>query len=713
MSILHVSLLGGMLLVSIPVLIHLFNRVRGQRIRFPAIRLVDESPPPKQRRRRFEDIPLMLLRVMAVILLTLWISRPYRTVTDANVGRGTEPEASVIILDNSASMDFREGGESRFDHAKSLAKSMVSSLKPEDQAVILPLVNRENDPESLSQSRNDLQNQLEKIRLEFAGMDPFARIEKAMALLDKSELEVKAVYFFTDLQAATWEIPPVAGSPAEGVPGLKLIDVRRTADSSNRAIVAAHPVSEASGQSSVAVAEARIANFSESGASEIEFELKSGNQSVLRGAIEASAGTTATARLSYDASSLKSDVPSWVEIEPDRLPADDRRYLVLSPLRKLNLLIVDGDPQALDARSESYYLRQALHPNPAAESRFQFQVVSAGQLPELGPGIDAVFLLNVRELPRESVGRLIQWTKDGGSVFMSVGDLIDPDRYNEEFGELLPLRIRGIRALGDEAVFAQGGDDRRERIERFASGHPVFRPFTALEKGGFGSAKFQAYALGESGGGEAISLMWMGSGAPMLVERKTGKGRTVIWMSSIDRDWSDLVFKPVFLPLMNRLTEYLCGALGDTIPLDVSASRPVELVPPPGAGTATLETPDGRVIPLEIAADGSDRPVRITDTWERGGYTVVWGSGARSGERVRFAVNIDPREADLRPLDTASIEQLSRRFQLAAVGGPSGTEITGASFSLNRREELYRPLILAIVLILLLESGLALAVRRR
>ncbi len=713
MSLLHASLLGGFLLAAAPVLIHLFNRVRGQRFRFPAIRLVDESPPPTQRRRRIEDLPLMVLRILAVILITLWISRPYRNVKDSSVGRGTEPEASVIIVDNSASMDYREGSEARFNHARSLARGLLSNLKPEDQAIVIPLISRKEDPATFSQSRNELIAGLDQFQIEWAAVDPFARIEKAVAMLDKSELKLRSVYFFTDMQASTWEIPPSTGTPPAGTPGLKLIDVRRSAETSNHAVVSAQAVSEASGQSSVAVAEARVANYTDSGSGEIEFELRSGNQSILRGAVQAPAGTTATARLSYDASGLKGDAPSWIQLAEDRLPADDRRYLVLNPLRKLNLLFVDGDPQALDFRSESYYARQALHPNPAAESRFQYQVVSAGQLPELGTGIDAIFLLNVRELPKESIERLNHWVEDGGSLFMSVGDQIDPDRYNEEFGRILPLRIRGIRALGEDAVFAQGTDDRRERLSRFATGHPVFRPFTALEGGGFSSAKFLAYALGEPGGGEPVPLMWLGSGAPMLIERKIGKGRSMIWMSSLDRDWSDLVFKPVFLPLMHRLTEYLCGALGDTLPLDVPASKPVELVAPPSVTQATLLTPDGRSSPLSISAEGSDRPVRITDTWERGIYTVVWGGGSRAGERVRFAVNIDAREADLRPLDETALEQLSHRYLLAAVGGPSGTEITGASFSLSRREEFYRPFILALAMVLLVESVLALAVKRK
>ncbi|MCW5829255.1 MAG: BatA and WFA domain-containing protein [Deltaproteobacteria bacterium] len=712
MSLLHISLLGGLLLAAVPLLIHLFNRVRGQRVRFPAIRLVDESPPPTQRRRRLEDVLLMLLRMLAIILLTFWIARPYRTIKDTSVGRGMEPEAVAIIVDNSASMDYRESSGPRFDHALSLARALVTSLKPEDQAVVIPLVSRDEDPENLIQSQKELLQSLDRIRIEWAAPDPLARVEKAAVLLEKSPLELKSVYFFTDMQSAAWQLAPGQGSPPPGAPALKLIDVRASGSTDNRAIVSAQAVSEASGQSSVATAEARVANLMESGSGDIEFELRTARRSILRGAVQAPAGAVATARISYDASELTSGEVSWLELEADRLPADNRRYLVLNPLRKLKLLIVDGDQQALDSRAESYYVRQALHPNPAAETRFQYRVIPAGELPPLDNDIDAVMLMNVRELPSDSVSRLARWIEEGGSLFISLGDQIDPDRYNEQMGRVLPIRLRGIRAIGEDAVFAQGSDDRRERLSRFATGHPVFRPFTALEGGGFSSVRFTAYGLGEPGGGDAAALMWLGSGAPMLVERQLGQGRSLVWMSSLDRDWSDLVFKPVFLPLIHRITEYLCGALGDTLPLDVPASRPVELMAPPGAKTATVETPDGRQLPVEIADSDGDRPLRITDTWERGIYTVAWGGGARAGERIRFAVNIDPVEADLKPLDETQLEQLSRRYPLSAVGGPSGEIITGASFSLSRREEFYRTFILALALALLAESVLTVRARK-
>src|SRR5207245_476309 len=38
---------------------------------------------------------------------------------------------------------------------------------------------------------------------------------------------------------------------------------------------------------------------------------------------------------------------------------------------------------------------------------------------------------------------------------------------------------------------------------------------------------------------------------------KVGMGRVVVWTSSLDDSWNDLVLKPVYLPLVQRLVRYL------------------------------------------------------------------------------------------------------------------------------------------------------------
>src|SRR5207247_3421016 len=46
-------------------------------------------------------------------------------------------------------------------------------------------------------------------------------------------------------------------------------------------------------------------------------------------------------------------------------------------------------------------------------------------------------------------------------------------------------------------------------------------------------------------------------GAVALAERRTGAGRVIISTSTLDDSWTDLPVKPVYLPLVHQLAQYL------------------------------------------------------------------------------------------------------------------------------------------------------------
>ena len=64
------------------------------------------------------------------------------------------PQATVFLVDNSLSMQYRDGQETRLQRAKTLASRLVQGLALQDSAVVLPLLIPEeaaNAPVSLSQ----------------------------------------------------------------------------------------------------------------------------------------------------------------------------------------------------------------------------------------------------------------------------------------------------------------------------------------------------------------------------------------------------------------------------------------------------------------------------------------------------------------------------------------------------------------------------------
>jgi hypothetical protein len=175
--------------------------------------------------------------------------------------------------------------------------------------------------------------------------------------------------------------------------------------------------------------------------------------------------------------------------------------------------------------------------------------------------------------------------------------------------------------------------------------HPVFEIFKAPRSGDFsGTRVFRYRTLDTTAPGtEARVLARFDDGGVAAAEARIGTGRVIAWTSTLDDSWNDLALKPVFLPLVHQTMRYLARyeepaawySVGQA--LDVStrgASR----------GDRVALTPTGRRIPL----GGAGAP-RFIELDEQGFYEIRGRDSARPQAVV--AVNLDPAESDLTPMD--------------------------------------------------------------
>src|SRR5690606_1529268 len=66
---------GALLALAIPLLIHLARRDQQRPTVFAALRWLRERPKPRKR-IRFDEWPLLLVRLLLLALLALWLARP-------------------------------------------------------------------------------------------------------------------------------------------------------------------------------------------------------------------------------------------------------------------------------------------------------------------------------------------------------------------------------------------------------------------------------------------------------------------------------------------------------------------------------------------------------------------------------------------------------------------------------------------------------------
>ena len=81
----------------------------------------------------------------------------------------------------------------------------------------------------------------------------------------------------------------------------------------------------------------------------------------------------------------------------------------------------------------------------------------------------------------------------------------------------------------------------------------MFELFRGPHSGDFSSARFFRYRKLDAKEGV---LSRFDDGAVALAGRSVGKGRVVVWTSSIDTAWNDLALQPVFLPFLHQLARH-------------------------------------------------------------------------------------------------------------------------------------------------------------
>jgi hypothetical protein len=245
--------------------------------------------------------------------------------------------------------------------------------------------------------------------------------------------------------------------------------------------------------------------------------------------------------------------------------------------------------------------------------------------------------------------------------------------------------------------------------------HPVFAPFRAGRGGDFAAARIFRYRELRPGDGATV-LARHGDGSVALAELTAGRGRVLVWASALDNRWSDLPVQPVFLPLVHELARYASGQPPATPALVVGQAVDVAsyaaLLGGAAAESAAVGGAPGQWLAIAPSGDrvrlGGDSALALAPR-EAGFYQLRALSGDTRPQPL--AVNVDPAESDLAPLDDAA-------FVVAT--GDATTAAGAAAATLSPVEEegrqsLWWYLLAGALLLLGLEAAYAnrLAVRTR
>lgn len=740
MSFLNPLMLFGAGAIAVPIIIHLLNRRRFQRVVWAAMRFVKVSTEKNQRRMLVEDMILLAIRCLMLALLALAVARPAMRSTTHNVF-GQSKVTAVIVLDNSASMGVSDGVQTRFDKARKVAEQAVDALPSGSAAAVI--LASDIAKEVIKEPTHDLNLARKTVReapLSDRATDLFPSIEKALETLKGRSAIRKEIYVITDGQLAGWR---------------QLGDIQKTLKTAKEQTgeqqVSAHLVLVSDseernlGVSGLVLSsglaplnrplrfEAQVANYGKQEAKDIKVSLLVDGASADEVTLPSiPPGGTRSVPLN---TRLKTE--GWhnitARIPADRFPADDTRTLAVRAIREIRVLMVDGEPGSEPRESETFFLGHALVPVPPEEAE-QYYVKTSTITPAEMTGtrfddFDVAVLANVTDFSADTATALENFVKRGGGLLIFPGAKINAAFYNSQLAtarKLLPATFGEAR--GDAAQ-----DEKFLTFQTKGYDHPIVALWNDNAAGTLASARFfrtfelNLLAAPAAGAGEKAgkregekgatatnalaslaapkAILRFSDGSIAIAERALGLGRVVMFASTADTAWNDLAVRPAFVPLLHRTLGTLIQRHDEGANVRVGAQFARRLtadllhkdavVMAPGAASGTR---DLRRVELV-----NDTPVLTYEATDKAGIYEI--SIAEPATVLKFAAQPDPSESSMAELPAEEVNALG---QVAAVQRWNPT--------LNLREwvekarvgaEFWLPILIAVLALAALETFLA------
>src|SRR5262245_52145208 len=133
-------LLGGLVLVGIPVLIHLIMRQKPKTLAFPAFRFLVQRHRTNLRKLRLRHLLLLALRIGLILLICLALARP-KVFNEALKLGSDRPVAAILVFDTSPSMEYTvssaKGKLTRLDDAKRRGRELLGQLPDGSRVLVL------------------------------------------------------------------------------------------------------------------------------------------------------------------------------------------------------------------------------------------------------------------------------------------------------------------------------------------------------------------------------------------------------------------------------------------------------------------------------------------------------------------------------------------------------------------------------------------------
>lgn len=529
MKLMYPEYLWGLLALSIPIIIHLFNFRKFQKVYFSNIDLLKEVKLETKSKSRLKHLIILFLRMLAITALVFAFVQPYVPVNKEE--KFGENIVSVYV-DNSHSMDSKGINGFRLELAKEQAEAIISNYGPTDLFQIIT-----NDFEGRHQrlySKQEALQLVSEIEPTFQSRT-FNAIYSRQSDLLKNESANKFAYWLSDFQKYACDFEDIEvdstltlfGIPYENTNGQNLyID----------SVWFETPVRKSGAEDKV------YATVINEGDKELEFKMNLSingmNQAFVNFTIAPEQKLTCEVPYTVHTNGVQHAQLSLDDYPEANLTFDDNYYFSYFIQPSVKVLHLHAGAFISDS---SGYFGALFGKDP--DFIFSNQQINSFDFSTIN-AYDLVILNGLSSFSTGLISELTAFYNTGGSICIYPSENADIGSYNDL---LLPLGSMKIASM----ISSQN------KVSKLTGQHPIFEGIFEQIPGNMDlPVAKKYYPIEVSSSSSTVSLYTLQDGNPFIAFGNSLKGSISVCASPLAETSGNWPKHALFVPTMLRIAEF-------------------------------------------------------------------------------------------------------------------------------------------------------------
>jgi aerotolerance regulator-like protein len=620
MHFLYPAFLFALISLAIPVIIHLFNFRKYQKVYFSNVQFLKEIQEQQASRRNLKERLILAARLLALLFLVFAFARPY--IPGKNAANTGKQQAVSIFVDNSYSMQTLDKEGTLLDEAKRRAKEIASAYNINDRFQLLT-----QDFEGKHQrllSRDEFNDAVDAVKIGPQGRSLQQIVNRQQSLLNTQPGAIRSTYIISDFQknmADAGAIKSDAGIHFNLIQ-LKASELPNVAVDSVWLLTAVHRPGE---NEKLVV---RLHNYAGEKAEKIPLKLLINKEQKALGSFTINPRTVQNDTLSF--SGLKS---GWqraeIQLQDNPVTFDNQFYFTFNVKQQMPVLLIDG-------AISNPFLKAVFEADPFfAAKRTDDGNVDYAAL----NNYPLIVLSDIKAISTGLAQQLKTYVAKGGNLVVFPSADVDLANYKSF--------LQSMNAAYPEKLINEA-----TKVSAINLQNPVFKNIFESYPQNPDLPTIKKYYQLSSSGGE--SLMELPGRQSFWSAYKSGKGKVYVSAVALNDDFSNLPRHALLVPVMFRIA--LLSGHDQALFYTLGQDESIEVPPIQSNERQLLKLVKGKmtIIPDVKQQEGSTLLYASDLLQESGSYELKKQDSILSV----LAFNDNRKESDMSYLTTDNLKQI-------------------------------------------------------